>query len=162
MEAGYINITSGLICVLISFLCLTVFGIKNRKANNKKKIISRIAIALFLIFINFPTALAIISSVTYELSAYNITVSNNSNYLVRNFSILEGEKETIIGNIDSKDMLKKTINFNYEGSVEYKFSLNEKDYSGILISYVTSGMSFSVDLIVTEDEKVLVDANITD
>jgi heme/copper-type cytochrome/quinol oxidase subunit 2 len=153
MTAGFLNILLGLISVLIAFVCLRVFMVKNRKENNKHPKI-KLVIAFFIIFSNFPAAFAIIEAVQYEKSVYNIYIKNNSKHSVEHFSLTERNKEILVGDVNSKDILNKTIHFRHEGSVEYKFDLNGERYSGLLFGYVTSGLSFSADIIITEDKKV--------
>jgi heme/copper-type cytochrome/quinol oxidase subunit 2 len=153
MTAGFLNILLGLISVLIAIVCLRVFLVKNRKENNKRPKI-KLLIALFIIFSNFPAAFAIIEAVQYEKSVYNINIINNSKYSVEHFALVERNKEILVGDVNAKNILNKTIHFSHEGSVDYKFNLNGERYSGLLFGYVTSGLSFSADIIITEDKKV--------
>lgn len=153
MLAGIYNIMAGLALFVCGLVFLLVYGQKERKISNNYPI-KRTLISLGILLLNFPAAALAIYSAEYISSTNTATVINNSSFEVADMVLRERDRSYPFPPIAPGQEVTEEIHFKYEGSVDYKLSLNGSVKTGIMFGYVTGGMGESATMVITTDGAV--------
>jgi len=154
--AGLLNIVVGLWLFSAGLLCLGIYIYKSYKENISGSL-KKVLLSLFILFINFPVAVAAIYFAEEKKSICTISVKNNSNMQITEFQINERENVYKLEDVPPGGELNKEFVFKYEGSVSYSFRLGGKHHQGLVFGYVASGLSSTSTLVVSESNEVSVE-----
>jgi len=150
MLAGIYDIIGGLVLFICGLGLLFVYGQKERKLRNGYPI-KRVLIALGILLFNFPAAGLALYSAENIISTSTVTVINKSAFEVTDMVLRERDISYRFPRIMSGQEVTEYFHFKYEGSVDYKLSLNGSVKEGIMLGYVTGGMGESATMVITSD-----------
>ncbi len=153
MLAGIYNIMAGLALFLCGLGFLLVYGQKERKLGIGYPV-KRTLILLGILLFNFPTAALVLYSAEYIISTSTATVKNSSLFEVTDMVLIEREQSYPFPPIAPGQEVIEHFHFKYEGSVDYKLSLNGSIKTGIMFSYVTGGMGENATMVIHSDGAV--------
>ena len=154
--AGLLNIVLGVCLFCIGILSLVIYIYKAYKLN-VRGYLRKAVLPLFILVINFPIAYMAVSSAEPSKSVCTLKVENNSAMQMMDFRLTERDKVYKIPPIPAHSKLEQKFNFKYEGSVYYSFQLDGKKQQGVVFGYVTSGISITSTLVVSETGIVTVE-----
>ena len=155
MAAGVFNIYAGLCLFVIGLICLVVFYLTERKRNNSSAL-KKTVISFAILVLNFPVATAALFGASYLLSMSTLMVENNSQFTISDLVLIERDTLHKFVPIDPKQNESNNFHFKYEGSVMYKFSLNNVVYEGVAFDYVTSNAGQKVSMKISKNGSVAV------
>lgn len=155
MLAGIYNIMAGLALFVCGLGFLLVYGQKERKLTNKYPV-KRTFISLGILLFNFPAAGLALFSAEYIINTSTATVINNSTFKITDMVLSEREKFYRFPPIAPGQEVIEHFHFKYEGSVDYKLSLNGSVKTGVMFGYVTGGMGESATMVINSDGIVVI------
>jgi hypothetical protein len=143
---------AGLALFFFGLVCLFVYGQKERKLGNAYPV-RRSLISLGLLLFNFPAAALALYSVQYVMSTSVATVQNNSSFEVIDLVLTERDLSYPLPPIGPGQEITEYFHFKYEGSVDYRLTLNGSIKEGIMFGYV-SGIGKNATLAIKKDGTV--------
>jgi hypothetical protein len=153
MLAGVYNIMAGLALFVCGLGFLLVYGQKERKLTDRYPV-KRTLISLGILLFNFPVAALALYSAEYIISTSTAIVINNSPFEITDLVISEREQSYPFPPIAAGQEVIEYFHFKYEGSVNYKLSLNGSVKTGVMFGYVTGGMGESATMVISSNGAV--------
>ncbi|MCP4254413.1 MAG: hypothetical protein GY775_13600 [Candidatus Scalindua sp.] len=153
MLAGIYNIMAGLALFVCGLGFLLVYGQKERKSGNRYPL-KRTLISLGILLFNFPAAALALYSAEYIITTSTATVINNSSFEVIDMVLIEREQSYPFPPIAPGQEVIEHFHFKYEGSVDYKLSLNGSVKTGVMFGYVTGGMGDNATMVINSEGAV--------
>ncbi len=150
MFAGTYNIMAGLAFFLFGLVCLFVYGQQERESGNAYPV-KKSLISLGVLLFNFPAAALALYSAYYVTSTSVATVQNNSSFEVNDLVLTERDLSYPLPPIGPGQEITEYVHFKYEGSVDYRLTLNGSIKEGIMFGYVSNGMGGSATLVIKRD-----------
>lgn len=148
---GVCNIILGLLLFILGLLFLIDSIIK--EFNNVNKInVKEILLSLGILLVNFPAAALAIHFA--DIESYTVTIENDSNFRITDLVLVEQDKSHQIPVIEPHQQLTEKVHFNYEGSVNYRLSINSINQEGVLFGYVTDGISDDAVIKIKKDSSI--------
>lgn len=127
-------------------------GLKNENAPDRPR---KIMVALFCLLLNIPAAAGAMLHAHYVHSLYPVMVINDSDSAITSLTFTDplGQEQTLAA-IPAHSRMDKRIPFYGEGAVHYHLVREGRADKGILIGYITNGLSSHVTLRVDATGKI--------
>ena len=148
MSAGLAVIFAGLALFGLGLVALCVYFLKGRKAGlEMRKLVENCVLTLLLLSSNFPVALACTWVANQEMSAYHLTLKNDSSEPVEDILVTwPGGSHPVAVSLHSLESVQFKIRVTGEGPIEYTSMQGGESCEGVLVGYVTSGLGGSLEV----------------
>lgn len=153
MMVGVFNIFAGLVLFVCGLLFLFVYGLNERKKGSSYPI-KRSLISFSILLVNFPAAVLAVYTADYVKSTSVATVINNSSFEAKDLVLIERDQTYLFPPIAPGQEVIKYFHFKYEGSVDFRLSLNKALQKGAMFGYVTAGMGGRATMVIKNDGTV--------
>lgn len=109
---GFAFFVMGMVALLAAlYVARKIPGLDRKAFNN------RAWMAAGLLFVNFPICISITAAASYSMSAYRLTLDNQSGEDLHNLKITGGGTEESIPSLPSGKSVKRTLHFQQEGAL---------------------------------------------
>ncbi|MBI4335799.1 MAG: hypothetical protein HY589_04005 [Candidatus Omnitrophica bacterium] len=157
MFAGILNIYAGSVALIIGLCCLTIYVSRVFKENISEERWLKIAGGYFLLLINIPMAVVLVSASGHVGSLCVVRVINSSPFFIEDILLQGPANNHHIERIPPATDKTKRIRVKGTGSVKYTVSVGTKTESGVLFGYVMrSGHKLSGEIAIDAELNVSV------
>jgi hypothetical protein len=155
--AGVATIYGGVACFAVGLGALVRYYILATRAAEpvpRRKLGSDLAVALLLLFANYPLALGIIGGAMAIETRYTVIVRNDTTQPLAPVRIEGGGAKVSIVTLAPQERTERTLWFQAPGELRLETTLGEKKVSAVIEGYVTRGLGGRAEARVRADGSV--------
>jgi uncharacterized membrane protein len=139
--AGIFTILGGLVSVVVAAISLIIYlWYQSKKDKFGKVLFKKVALSADIIILNFPVAFICMVSALNILTAYVLTIKNNSELNIDKVQISAPGINNEIKLLKPGEEISLDLDFKGDGILEFAAMQEHKRVEGVVESYVTGSM----------------------